>query len=74
MVQGPGEFGECVGADAGLLGEDGRRGSGRGEAEHLAAVLGPGQGEGTHGGGFPGAGRGDRQLQTCPGGAHLADQ
>ena len=41
---------------------------------HLAAVLGPGEGQGTHGGGFPGAGRGDRQLQTSPGGAHLPDQ
>ena len=74
VVKGPGEFGEGVGADAGLLGEDGGRGSRRGEAEHLAAVLGPGQGEGAHGGGLPGAGGGDRELQTCPGGAHLADQ
>ena len=72
--QRPGEFGEGVGADAGLLAEDGGRGSRRGEAEHLAAVLGPGQGEGAHGGGLPGAGRGDRELQPGPGGAHLADQ
>ena len=63
VLQGPGEFGEGVGADAGLLAENGGCGSRRGEAEHLAAVLGPGHGEGTHGGGFPGAGRCDRQLQ-----------
>ena len=54
--------------------EDGGCGRGRGEAEHLAAVLGPGQGEGAHGGGLPGAGRGDRQLQPGTGGAHLPDQ
>ena len=61
-------------ADPGLLAKNGGRGSRRGEAEHLAAVFGPGQGEGAHGGGFPGAGRGDRELQARPGGAHLADQ
>ncbi len=49
-------------------------GRGRGEAEHLAAVFGPGHGEGTHGGGLPGAGRRDRQLQPCTRGAHLPDQ
>ena len=54
--------------------EDSGRGSRWGEADHLAAVFGPGQSEGAHGGRFPGAGRGDRKLQTCPGGAHLADQ
>ena len=74
VAQGPGELGEGVGADAGLLAEDGGRGGRRGQAEHLAAVLGPGQGEGAHGGCLSGAGRGDRQLQPCPGGAHLADQ
>ena len=42
VPQGPGEFGECVGADAGLLAENGGGGRGRGEAEHLAAVFGPG--------------------------------
>ena len=73
MVYGPGELGEGVGADVGLLGEDGGRGSRRGQAEDLAAVLGPGDVEGARGGGFPGAGGGDRELQTCPGGAHLAD-
>ena len=51
--------------------EDRGRGGGRGEADHLAAVFGPGQGEGAHGGGLPGAGGGDRQLQPGPGGAHL---
>ena len=61
-------------ADAGLLAEDSGRGRGRGEAEHLAAVLGPGESEGAHGGGFPGAGRGDRQLQPGTRGAHLPDQ
>jgi hypothetical protein len=74
VLQGPGQFGECVGADAGLLAEHGRCGCGRGEADHLAAVLGPGQGQGAHGGGFPGAGRGDRELQTSPRRAHLPDQ
>ena len=74
VPQGPGEFGEGVGADAGLLAKNSGCGRGRGEAEHLAAVLGPGQGEGTHGGGLPGAGRGDRQLQPGTRGAHLPDQ
>ena len=62
VLEGPGEFGECVGADAGLLGEDGGRGSRGGEADHLAAILGPGEGEGAHGGGFASASGGDRQL------------
>ena len=43
MVEGPGELGEGVGADTGLLGEDGGRGGRRSQAEDLAAVLGPGQ-------------------------------
>ena len=59
---------------AGLLGQNSGCGRGRGEAEHLAAVFGPGQGEGTHGGGLPGAGRCDRKLQPCPGCAHLPNQ
>ena len=33
MVEGPGQFGESVGADAGLLTENGGCGSGRGEAD-----------------------------------------
>ena len=61
-------------ADAGLLGEDGGRGSRRSQAEHLAAVLGPGESEGAHSCGFPGAGGGDRELQPGTRGAHLADQ
>jgi hypothetical protein len=73
MVQGPGEFGEGVGADAGVLCEDGGRGSRWSQADHLAAVFGPGQGEGAHGDCFPCASRGERKLQTCPGVAHLAD-
>ena len=40
VVQGPGEFGEGVGADAGLLGEDGGRGSRGGQAEHAGRRLG----------------------------------
>src|SRR4029434_8377011 len=52
------EFGEGVGADAGLLAENSGRGSRWGEAEHLAAVLGAGTGEGPHGGGIGGAARG----------------
>jgi hypothetical protein len=74
VVERPGEFGEGVGADAGLLGEDSGCGCGGGEAEHLAAVLGPGEGEGAHRGGFPGSGWGDRKLQPGTGGAHLPDQ
>jgi hypothetical protein len=74
MVQGPGELGECVGSDAGLLGKDSRRGGRWGQAEDLTAVLGPGHREGAHGGGLPGAGGGNRKLQTCPGAAHLTDQ
>ena len=74
VLQRPGELGQRVGADAGLLAKDRSRGGGRGKPDHLAAVLGPGQGEGPHGGGLPGAGGGDRQLQPGPGGAHLADQ
>jgi hypothetical protein len=66
MVQGPGEFGEGVGADAGVLCEDGGRGSRWSQADHLAAVFGPGQGEGAHGDCFPCASRGERKLQTCP--------
>ena len=46
----------------------------RREPDHSAAVFGPGGGEGPHRGGFAGAGGGDRQLQPCPRGAHLADQ
>jgi hypothetical protein len=64
VLQRPDQFRECVGADAGLLTEDGSRCSRRGQAEQMAAVLGPGQGEGAHGGGLPGSGGGDRQLQT----------
>ena len=74
VLQGPGEFGECVGADAGLLGENSGCGRGRGEAEHLTAIIGPGESQGAHSGGFPGAGRGDRKLQPSPGRAHPADQ
>jgi hypothetical protein len=74
ILEGPGEFCECVGADAGLLAQNSGCGRGRGEADHLAAVLGPGECEGAHGGGFPGAGGGDRELQPSRGGAHLADQ
>ena len=44
--------------------KDGGRGRGRGEADDLAAVLGPGQGEGAHRGGLPGAGRRNRQLHA----------
>ena len=74
VLEGPGEFRQGVGADAGLLGEDrGRRGGG-GEPDDLSAVLGPGQGEDAHGGGLAGAGRRDCQLHPCPGGAHLPDQ
>jgi hypothetical protein len=43
VLQGPGEFGERVGADAGLLAEDSSRGGGRGEADHVAGVLGQGR-------------------------------
>jgi hypothetical protein len=53
MIKGPGELGECVGADAGLLTEDGSGGSGRGEADDLAAIVGPGLGEGAHSVVFP---------------------
>jgi hypothetical protein len=74
VLQGPGEFGEGIGADAGLFGEDGCRGRRRGETDDLAAVLGPGQGEGVHRGGLTGAGRRDRQLQACAGRAHLPDE
>ena len=74
VPQRPGEFGEGVGADAGLLGKNSGCGSGRGEAEHVATVLGPGQGDGTHGGGLPGAGRCDRELQPGIRRAHLPDQ
>jgi hypothetical protein len=62
MIKGLGEFGQSLGADAGLLTENCSGGSGRGEADDLAAVVGPGEGEGAHGRGLPGAGRGDRQL------------
>ena len=55
-------LGESVGADAGLLAENCGCGRGRGEADHLAAILGPGQGQGPHGGRLPGASRGDRNA------------
>jgi hypothetical protein len=74
VLQRPGELGEGVGADAGLLTQDGGRGGGRRKPDHGTAVLGPGEGEGAHGGGLPGASGGDRELQPSPGGAHLADQ
>ena len=57
-----------------MLAKDGGGGSGRGEADDLAAVFGPGQGEGAHGGGLPCAGGGDRELQSGTRGAHLPDQ
>src|SRR5215218_11254241 len=57
-----------------VLAKNGGRGSRRRQAEHLAAIFGPGESQGTHGGGFPGASGGDRELYTCPGGAHLPDQ
>ena len=44
-----------------------------GQAEHLTADLGPGQGQGTQCSRPPGAGGGNRELQTCLGGTHLAD-
>jgi hypothetical protein len=34
VLEGPGEFGECVGGNAGLLAEDGSGGSGRGSGNH----------------------------------------
>ena len=74
VPQRPGELGEGVAADAGLLTKNSGCGRGRGEAEDLAAVLGPGESEGTHCGGFPGAGGGDRKLQPDTRGAHLPDQ
>ena len=74
VLQRPGELGEGVAADSGVLGEDGGRGGRRGEAEHLTAVLGPGHREGAHSCCFPRAGGGDRELHTCSGGTHLADQ
>jgi len=40
MVKGPGEFGEGVGADSGLLAKNSGRGRGRGEADDLARRLG----------------------------------
>jgi hypothetical protein len=72
VLEGPGELGQGVGTDAGLLSKDG--GGGGGEADDLAAVLGPGQGEGAHRGGLPGADRRNRQLHPCRGGAHLPYQ
>ena len=74
MLDGPGEFGQGVGLDAGVFGEDGGRGRGRGEADDLPAVFGPGQGEGSHRGGLPGAGRRDRQLTRAPEVHICADQ
>ena len=74
VVEGPCEFGERIAADAGLLRQDGRCGSRRGQADHLTAVLGPRESEGAHGGGLAGASGGDRKLQTRPGAAHPADQ
>jgi hypothetical protein len=74
VPQRPGELGEGLGADAGLLAKNSSRCSRWGQAEHLAAVLGPGQGEGTHGGGLAGTGRRDRQLQPGTRAAHLPDQ
>ena len=74
VLEGPGELGKGVGTNAGFFAQDGGRGRRRGEADDLAAVLGPGQGEGAHRGGLPGAGRRNRQLHPCPGGAHLPDQ
>ena len=62
MVKGPGEFGQSVGTNAGLFSEDVGGGRGRGEAEHLPAVFGPGQGQGAHGRGLPCAGGRDREL------------
>ena len=41
--QGVGELGERVAADAGVLCKDSRRGSRRGQADHLTAILGPRQ-------------------------------
>jgi hypothetical protein len=46
----------CTSAHPGLLGKNTGCGRGRGQAEQLASVLGPGQGEGTHSGGLAGAG------------------
>ena len=74
VLEAPGEFGQGVGVDAGVLGEDGGCGGGWGEADDLSAGLGPGQGEGAHRGGLSGAGGRDRQLDPGAGGAHLADQ
>src|SRR4029453_11455739 len=71
MVQRPGELGEGVGADAGLLGEDGGRGGRGGKAEHLAAVLGPGQDEGAHSGRFSRPRRGGPQARKVPPGCAL---
>jgi hypothetical protein len=39
VPQRPGEFGEGVGADAGLLAKNSGCGRGRGEAEHLSPIL-----------------------------------
>jgi hypothetical protein len=74
MIKWPAEFRERVCVDAGLLGEDGSRCRGLRQAEHLAAVLGPGQGEGAHRSGLAGASGGDPELQTSTRRTHLADQ
>jgi hypothetical protein len=74
VLKAPGEFGQGVGLDPGVFGQDGGGGSGGGEADDLTAVLGPGQGEGSHRGRLAGAGRRDRQLDPGIGGAHLADE
>ncbi len=64
VVDRPGELGEGVGVGVDLRAQGGRRRSGRREAQHGAAGLGPRRGEGPHRGRLAGAGGGDRDLDA----------
>ena len=58
----------------GLVAQAGGRGGRRGEAEQVAAAVGPGRGQRPHRGGLAGAGGRERQLQPGAGGGHRPDQ
>ena len=73
VLEGPGEFGQCVGRYAGGVAELRCRGGRRGQPDHLTAAVAPRPSQGAHSGGLPGAGGSDRQLQPRPGGAHVTN-
>ena len=63
-VEGVGELGQGVGVRAELFAQDCGRGRGGGQADDVAAAVGPGLGQDPHRRGLPGACGGHGQLES----------